>query len=95
MVLLNARNLYLAGCHKLSTSWVGHFPILSRIGATTYKLDLKGKYSRLHPVFHVSLLKAHMQGRSGPSPPDPIEVDGKTEYVVENLLGHHSLRSKT
>ena len=95
MVLLNARNLYLPGCHKLSPRWVGLFPILSWIGATTYKLDLKGKYSRLHPVFHVSLLKAHVQGGSGPSSPDPIEVDSKTEYVVERILGHRILRSKT
>ena len=85
MVLLNARNLHLHGYHKLSACWAGPFPILSKDAPATYKLDFKGKYSCLYPVFHISLLKAHVQGSSGPSPPDSIEVDSNTVCMIERI----------
>lgn len=40
--------------HKLVACYFGPFPVVRRIGAVAYELDLP-PHTRVHPVFHVSL----------------------------------------
>ena len=53
-VLLSTKNLKLPGIRKLQPRWVGPFRVLQCVGAAAYKLDLAGRFSQLHPTFHIS-----------------------------------------
>ena len=72
-------------CNKLDFKKCGPFEIVQRIGEVNYQLRL-GKTSRLHPVFHVSLLE--------PAPPHTQEItEAELEpehdvdiYEVEKIL---------
>ena len=42
---------------KLNPRYIGPFEILVRIDLVTYKLQLPSELSKIHPVFHVFVLK--------------------------------------
>ena len=44
---------------KLAAQWIGPFPVESVVSRVAYRLTLPPRFGRLHPVFHVSLLKTH------------------------------------
>ncbi|CAM8886580.1 unnamed protein product [Rhodiola kirilowii] len=62
------QSLAQRGSNKLSKRFFGPYKILERVGPVAYRLELP-ESSKIHPVFHVSLLKAWVG-----SPPDAIPM---------------------
>ena len=87
-MLLNTSNLHLATVRKLRQRFVEPFKVLQRVGKTAYKLDLQGRFTGVHNVFHISQLRPHVPGGSSTKPPQPVEVEGEAQYEVETLLKH-------
>ena len=54
---------------------MGPFLITACIGEVAYRVDLKGWFTRIHPVFHVSLLHRFVASGDGIEPPESIEVE--------------------
>ena len=54
---------------------MGLFLLTTCIGEVAYRLDLKGRFTHIHPVFHVSLLRRFVAGGNGIKPPEPVEVE--------------------
>ena len=90
LVLLITSNLQLAAVHKLGQWFVGLFKVLLHVGKTAYKLDLQGRFTGVHNVFHVSQLKPHQPGGTSEEPPPSVEVEGEPQFEVEALLKHRA-----
>ncbi|KAK3523581.1 hypothetical protein QTP70_002729 [Hemibagrus guttatus] len=79
-------------CRKLSPRFIGPFPITRQINPVTYHLQLPPEY-KIHPVFHVSLLKPHhlsvlpsTEPGEAEEPPLPLIVDDGAAYLVQDIL---------
>lgn len=89
LVWLNTKNIRtLRPKKKLDWKHIGPFPVTKVVSPYSYRLELPAAI-RIHPVFHVSLLRPayqdHVPGQN-PDPPPPIEVEGHDEWEVEEVV---------
>ena len=68
---------------KLSPRYVGSFEIIERIGEVAYRLALPPALSRLHDVFHVSMLKKYLHDPSHILSYESLDVDPKLTYEAK------------
>jgi len=99
MVFLDASNIQnTQPSRKLSHRRLGPFPIDSQVGNGAYRLRLPPSMSRLHPIFNVVKLSLApldpIPGRRISPPPLPEIVDGKEEWVVEEILDSRMVNRK-
>jgi hypothetical protein len=102
-VLLSTENLSStrmggATVRKLMPRFMGPFPVAECIGAVNVRLALPKAWTRVHPVFHVSLVKPYVAPGSARAnarehvagdPPPPVQwLEGEPVYEVERILAH-------
>jgi hypothetical protein len=101
-VLLSARHINnpvdrQRPTRKLTPRFLGPYTITDVISSTAYKLDLPASL-RIHPVFHISMLKEYKESEdfNRATPPPPIILpDESEEYEVESILDKRTLKGKT
>ena len=81
---------------KLTPRWIGPYTIEEVISPTAYKLQLPDNL-KIHPVFHISLLKLYHtddEFEREQQPPPAITIDKHEEYEVEEILDTKTIRGK-
>ena len=99
LVYLSTKNLNLpkGRTRKLCPKYIGPYKVLeARPKTSTYTLELPTPLQerRIHPTFHVSLLKPHIPSSDSAFPnrlqPEPYDfgLDDEHEWFVDEILGH-------
>ncbi len=93
-VLLSTRNLSFKGpsCRKLLPRWIGPFKVAAAVGPVAYRLHLLPTM-KIHPVFHVSLLRTYVPGVGNLRPPPVLTLEGEEEFEVKLIVDHRILKS--
>ncbi|GKV43022.1 hypothetical protein SLEP1_g50364 [Rubroshorea leprosula] len=70
---------------KLSSSYIGPYPILERIGEVAYRLELLGNLASVHDVFHMSLLRKYVPDPSHIINPESIQLREDLTYDEHSI----------
>ncbi|KAI5350302.1 hypothetical protein L3X38_003193 [Prunus dulcis] len=65
---------------KLSPRYIGPYEITKCIGPVAYRLALPAELSRVHDVFHVSMLRKYMSDPSHVLEYQPVELEEDLSY---------------
>ena len=68
---------------KLNPKYIGPFRIVERIGPVAYRLELPSELSRIHNVFHVSMLRKYVSDPSHVLETPPFELDEDLTFEVQ------------
>ena len=68
---------------KLNPRYIDPFRILERIGPVAYHLELPPELSRIHNVFHVSMLKKYVSDPSHILEVPPVEFEEDLSFEVQ------------
>jgi hypothetical protein len=84
----------LHGSLKLPSKYYGPFKVMERVGDLSYKLDLPDT-TTIHPVLHVSQLKAHLGKNAIPLPNVPlVTAEGKIKTTPLAILDERIIQRK-
>lgn len=70
---------------KLNPRFIGPFEVLERIGPVAYRVALPPSLSRLHNVFHVSVLRKYMADPSHVLDYQPIQIANDMSYEEQPM----------
>ncbi|OAV89513.1 hypothetical protein PTTG_04132 [Puccinia triticina 1-1 BBBD Race 1] len=86
----------MTGSPPLSEKKFGPFKIASVVSKNAFCLELPSSWSRIHPVFHVSLLSPSVPPFPGKSQPplEPVQVQDHLEWEVSAILDSRRRRGR-
>ncbi|CAN6695896.1 unnamed protein product [Malus baccata var. baccata] len=68
---------------KLNPRYIGLYRITERVGEVAYRLELPSELSKVHDVFHVSMLRHYVSDPSHVIPHQPLEINPDLTYDEE------------
>ena len=79
--------------HKLAAKFFGPFQVVERVGPVAYKLQLPPT-SKVHPVFHMSLLKKAVQTPADSVFPPELELNQDEILVPKRVLATRLIKDQ-
>ncbi|KAL6129195.1 hypothetical protein ACLB2K_072548 [Fragaria x ananassa] len=80
---------------KLSLRYISPYEIIERVGTVAYRLELPSELSRIHNVFHVSMLRKYIANPSHVLQEQPISLKKDLTIDTVNLLEQYGIASNT
>ena len=70
---------------KLRPRYIGKYEIISIVGTVAYRLDLSPELSKVHNVFHVSMLRKYIPDPSHVLRDQPVELKDNLTYKEQPM----------
>ena len=70
---------------KLRPGYIGSYEIIVRVGTIAYRLDLPPELSKVHNVFHVSILRKYIPDPSHVLRDQPVELKDNLTYKEQSM----------